>query len=94
MLSYQLFIVTVVTLIFLPSPLLAKKAIPTPLAELSEMPDPKFFWKNFVEPWTPVIIRGAAQGTDAMKWAGDEKEGTEAKLRKKNVQKNIMLKKI
>jgi hypothetical protein len=46
---------------------LAKKAIPTPLAELSEMPDPKFFWKNFVEPWTPVIIRGAAQGTDAMK---------------------------
>ena len=31
------------------------------------MPDPKFFWKNFVEPWTPVIIRGAAQGTDAMK---------------------------
>ena len=32
-----------------------------------KMPDPKFFWTNFVEPWTPVIIRGAAQGTDAMK---------------------------
>ena len=59
------------------------KAIATPLTELNYMPNPKEFWQDYVEGWKPVILRGAALDMPAMQWAGDSKESTESKLRRK-----------
>ena len=59
----------------------AAKAVATPVAELSYMPEPKEFWADYVAAWEPVVLRGAAASTPVMSWGGDAQESTESKLR-------------